>query len=354
MAAIGGLNDPELMEELIASGQADVVEMARQLLADPDFPNKVRMGKEDTARRCMRCLSCFSSEVTNGEPYCAINPETGRELEMKYDIPTAIKKRVLVVGGGVGGMQAALTCSARGHEVILCEKGNRLGGVLRCEEDVAFKSALDYYLNQQARAVEDSDIDLRLKTEVTPDYARKLNVDVIIAALGAQPIKPNIPGINAANVMSAQEAYFAPDSIGRNVVILGAGLVGVELGLHLIDKGRKVKNIEMLDHISDGGNFIHIMGLKVEIEKQGLEIAFNTKAREIKADQVICDTPAGEKAIAADTVIYAVGQRPLREEAIAMNFCAPGFYLIGDCITPRNITSATTEAFMTARNIGRL
>ena len=109
-----------------------------------------------------------------------------------------------------------------------------------------------------------------------------------------------------------------------------------------------------MDHISDGGNFIHVMGLKVEINKRGLEIAFNTKAKEIKADQVICDTPAGEFVISADTVIYAVGQRPLREEAIAMNFCAPEFYLIGDCITPRNITSATTEAYMTARNIGRL
>lgn len=353
VATVGALSDPELMEEIIASGKADVVEAARELLADPDFPNKVRSGKEDKARKCMRCLSCFSSELTNGEPYCAINPESGRELEMKYDIPAAVKKKVLVVGGGVGGMQAALTCAERGHEVILCEKGRRLGGVLRCEEDVAFKNKLDYYLNQQAKAVENSNIDLRLNTKVTPEYAQIINPDVIIVAIGAQPAKPSIPGIDSKNVMSAQEAYTGIDKVGENVVILGAGLVGIELGLHLISKGKKVRVIEMTDHISDGGNFLHILGLKVEINIRGLEIDFNTKAKEIKAEGIICEFADGEKTLKADTVIYAVGQKPLREEAIAMNFCAPEFYQIGDCITPRNITSATSEAFMIARNIGR-
>ncbi|MFZ7120265.1 MAG: FAD-dependent oxidoreductase [Eubacteriaceae bacterium] len=354
VATVGALNDPELMEEIIATGKADVVEVARQLLADPDFPNKVRSGNEEKARKCMRCLSCFSSELTNGEPYCAINPESGRELEMKYDIPTAIKKKVLVVGGGVGGMQAALTCLNRGHEVILCEKSSRLGGVLRCEENVDFKKTLDYYLNQQAKAITKSNIDLHLNTEVTPKYAEELNADIIIAATGSRPIKPRIPGIDGANVLSAQDAYNATDNIGENVLILGAGLVGIELGLHLISKGKKVKIVEMTDHINDGGNFLHILGLKTEIKKCGLEIEFNTKAKEIKTDGVVCENASGEKVFEADTVIYAVGQKPLREEAISMNFCAPEFYQIGDCITPRNITSATSEAFMIARNIGRL
>ncbi len=353
VAAIGALSDPELMEEIIASGQADVVEAARQFLADPDFPNKFRSGNEDKVKKCMRCLACFSNEMIYGEPYCAINPETGREYEMKFDIPPALKKKVLVVGGGIGGMQAALTCAARGHEVILCEKGPRLGGVLRCEENVYFKKPLDRYLNQQAKFIEDSNIDLRLNTEVTPEYAEKVGADVIIAALGAQPLKLPNPGIDGPNVFSAQDAYTALDQIGENVVILGAGLVGVELGLHLIKNGKKVTNIEMLDHISDGGNFLHILGLKVEIKKRGLAIEFNTKAKEIKADGVLAETEDGEKFFPADTVIYAVGQKPLQNEATALNFCAPEFYQIGDCVSPRNITSANAEAFMIARNIGR-
>ncbi len=135
------------------------------VLADPDFPNKFRSGNEDKVKKCMRCFGLFlQRNDLCGEPYCAINPETGREYEMKFDIPPALKKKVLVVGGGIGGMQAALTCAARGHEVILCEKGPRLGGVLRCEENVYFKKPLDRYLNQQAKFIEDSNIDLRLKS----------------------------------------------------------------------------------------------------------------------------------------------------------------------------------------------
>jgi len=353
VATIGALSDPELMEEIIASGKADVVEAARALMADPDFPNKIRSGNEDKARRCMRCLSCFSNELTHGEPYCAINPESGRELEMKYDIPKAIKKKVLIVGGGVGGMQAALTCADRGHDVILCEKSSRLGGVLRCEKDVYFKKKLDYYLDQQEKIIKDSDIDLRLHTTVTPEYAKVIGADVIIAAIGAKPIMLPIPGIDGSNVMSAQDAYTAIDKIGDQVVILGAGLVGIELGLHLISKGKHVNVIEMTDHINDGGNFLHMPGLNNEIKKQELEIRFQTKAKEITPDGVICETKDASVKFKADTVICAVGQKPLREEAVSLNFCAPEFYMIGDCVTPANITNATSEAFMTARNIGR-
>ncbi|MDR0585562.1 MAG: FAD-dependent oxidoreductase [Treponema sp.] len=353
VAAIGALSDPELMEEIIVSGKADVVEMARELMADPDFPEKVRTGNEDKARRCMRCLSCFSQELTHGEPYCAINPESGRELEMQFAIPAAKRKKVLVVGGGIGGMQAALTCTERGHEVILCEKTRELGGVLRCERDVSFKQKLDYYLDQQARLVGEAAIDLRLNTDVTSDYARSVGADVIIAALGSQPVKPPVPGIDGKNVLSAQDAYYQPDRLGSNVAILGAGLVGVELGLHLISLGKQVTIVEMLDHISDGGNFLHILGLKVEIKKRGLDIHFNTKAREITAEGVLCESEGGEKKFLADTVVYAVGQKPMRDAAAALNFCAPEFHMIGDCTASRNITDANAEAFMTARNIGR-
>ena len=353
VAAIGALSDPELMEEIIATGKADVVEMARALLCDPDLPDKARAGKEKEARKCMRCLACFSNEMTYGQPYCAINPESGRELEMRYDIPPAIKKKVLIVGGGVGGMQAALTCANRGHEVILCEKKPRLGGVLRCEEDVSFKKKLGYYLDQQEAAVRKAAIDIRMDTCVTPDFASGLNPDVIIAALGAAPAIPAIPGIDGENVIAAQDAYYKLDRIGQSVVILGAGLVGVELGLHLISKGRSVQIVEMLDHISDGGNFLHIPGLKAEIKKLGLKINFDTRANKITSGGVVCENGGIEKIFSTDTVVYAVGQTPAREEAVALGGCAAEFYMLGDCVSPRNITDATSEAFLIARNIGR-
>ena len=366
IAAIGGLNDPAFMEDIIASGKADVVEMARSLFCDPDLPDKVRAGREKEVRKCMRCLVCFSNRIKYGKQYCSINPECARELEVKYDIPPAIKKKVLVAGGGVGGMQAALTCAARGHEVILCEKLSALGGVLRCEADVSFKKNLESYLDQQAELIAKSPIDLRLNTEVTPEYAAQIAPDVIIAALGSIPAKPRIPGIDAnaanaasdanaagANVMAAQEAYTSIDSIGHNVVIIGAGLVGVELGLHLLSKGRSVKIVEMLDHISDGGNIIHMSGLRVEIKKRGLEIIYNTTVKEITPAGLICETDGVDTVFNADTIVYAVGQTPLREQAISLSAVAPVFQMLGDCVSPRNIMDATGEAFHIARNLGR-
>lgn len=353
VAAIGGLSDPAMMEEIIASGKADVVEAARELIADPDFPLKVRTGNERNARKCIRCFSCFSNGFLTGEHYCSINPESGHEWELRNDFPISVKKKVLVIGGGPGGMQAALTCAQRGHDVILCEQSDRLGGVLRCEEEVYFKKNLDYYLNQQADTINRAGIDVRLNTKVTPEYAADQQADVIIAALGAEALKPKIAGIDGKQVLSAQQAYTSVDRLGDAVVILGGGLVGVELGLHLIHEGKQVKIVEMTDHINDGGNFIHMMGLKVEMKKRGLDVMFRTKAIEINADGVVCEGVDGEVTLPADSVVYAVGQVPLQKEALAYHACAPEFYLIGDCVALRNITSATGEAFMTARNIGR-
>jgi 2,4-dienoyl-CoA reductase-like NADH-dependent reductase (Old Yellow Enzyme family)/thioredoxin reductase len=355
VATVGALGDPELMEEIVASGQADVVEMARALIADPDLPLKIRTGRSSEIRKCMRCLACFSSELDNGQDYCAINPEAGRDLEMKYDIPkAAVSRKVLIAGGGIAGMQAALTCSERGHQVILCEKSGRLGGTLRCEEKVPFKQKLDEYLNSQACAVERAGVDLRLNTEVTPEYAESVGADVIISALGARPVKPNITGIDGKNVISAEDAYIHPEQTGESVAILGAGLVGLELGLYLAMLGRKVTVIEMLDKISDGGNFLHVLGLKTEIKRLGLDLNPNTKATEITELGVHCQAADGSsKFFFADTVVYAVGQRPLQEEASALRFCAPEFYQIGDCVAPLNIMNATGTAFTIARDIGR-
>ena len=252
-------------------------------------------------------------------------------------------------------MQAALTCADQGHSVVLCEKSSRLGGVLRCEEHVDFKQKLDFYLNQQSKLIEENpSIEVRLGTQVTPETAAAENADVIIAAVGAEQIKPSIPGIDGKNVIGAVEAYNALDRVGKHVAILGAGLVGIELGLHLAANGRNVTVIEMTDHINDGGNFLHMLGLKTEINKRGLNVNLNTRAKEITEDGILCETPNGDMKFSADTVIYAVGMKSLRDEVKALNYCAPEFYAIGDCVAPKNITAATTAGYMTGKNLGRI
>jgi len=351
VATVGALSDPDLMEDIIASGKADVVEVARGLIADPDIPRKIRSGRASGINTCMRCLNCFSNLHNTGQFRCAINPETGFEAEMKYAIPPAVKKKVLIAGGGVAGMQAALTCAERGHDVILCEKTDKLGGALLCEENVPFKKKLSAYLERQAKKVVDAGVDVRLNTEVTPEYAAASGADVLIAALGARPVKLPIPGIDGGNVLSAEEAYENPEKTGDTVVILGAGLVGVELAIYLSSLGRKVTVVEMLDSIANGGNHMHVWALELEIKRLGIEMYFNTAAVEITPDGVNCKGPDGEKSFSADTVIYATGQRPLWEAAEGLCLCTPEYYMVGDCIAQKNIMNATGMAFSIARNI---
>jgi 2,4-dienoyl-CoA reductase-like NADH-dependent reductase (Old Yellow Enzyme family)/thioredoxin reductase len=353
IATVGALADPELMEDIIASGKADVVELARGLLADPDIPRKARTGRTPEIRKCLRCLACFSTLMQTGQFYCAINPESGREMEVSIDLPPAEKRSVLVVGGGVAGMQAALTCAQRGHRVILCEKSSRLGGVLRCEENVPFKKRLADYLSQQAEAVKNAGVEVRLNTEVTPEYADNIKADVLIAAVGAKPMIPDIPGIIEEHVLSAEDAFIHPDRVGKRVVIIGAGLVGVELGIELAMLGREVKLVEMTDRINDGGNFQHGKSLNVEIDKYAIEMHYSTTVAEISKTGVRCLTKSGEMILEADTVIYAVGQQPLQDAGAALRYCAPEFYQIGDSVKSSNIMSATAGAFAIARNIGR-
>ena len=354
VAAIGALCDPELLEEIIASGKADVVEMARALIADPDLPIKAQTGREDEINKCMRCLTCFSDLVRNGHFSCACNPEIGREEEALYFPKPAHLKKVLVVGGGIGGMEAAITAAQRGHTVTLCEKSSELGGTLNCERNVPFKFRLDDYIERQKRTIEKLGIDVRLNTEVTPENAASFGADAVIAALGAVPVKPPIPGIDGANVISAENAYTEPDRVGKNAVILGAGLVGVELAVYLAMLGRNVKIVEMMDAINDGGNFQHMKGVKVQLDKYKIEISLSTRAAEITADGVKCVKDGAEVFFPADTVIYAVGQRALQDEAMALYSAAPEFYQLGDCTAPSNIKNAVATAYVTARNIGRI
>jgi 2,4-dienoyl-CoA reductase-like NADH-dependent reductase (Old Yellow Enzyme family) len=383
VATVGALGDPELMEEIIASGKADVVLAARALMADPDMPKKAREGKPDEIRPCMRCFMCFAGITTRRQYMCSANPEIGFEQESMYTLPPKARKTVLVAGGGVAGMQAALTAAERGHKVILCEKGDRLGGVLRCEEKVPFKRLLSNYLDFQARMISRAPIEVRLNTEATADIARACDPDVVIAALGARPMVPRIPGIDRTNVLGAEDVYRHPEKTGTRTVVLGGGLVGIELAIFLSSLGREVTIMEMMETLSDGGNPVHGLALINEIKRYAIQVSTATEAVEINDRGVVgayvgsaytlpsCPTiqaavlqsnsfnkvvrsdaeEGSRKLFEADTVVYAAGQEPLQAEADALRFCAPEFHQIGDCLIPRNIQQATRMAYSVARGL---
>lgn len=355
VAAVGMFNDPADMEKAIADGCVDVIELGRALMADPDLPRKSRAGKPEEIRKCLRCYTCYSSLAGRSFYKCAINPEIGREYESKYGYPPVARKKVLVAGGGIAGMQAALTASSRGHEVILCEKSDRLGGVLLSEEKVEFKRRMMEYLDYQANKVmSDKNIQVLLNTPVTKELAEKMEPDAIISAMGAKAIEPVfIKGYNGENIVLAEDVYQNIDLAKNKVVILGGGLVGIELAIYLAQHGRQVTVLEMMPMPNFGDNMIHGGALMGAVMQGGIQMALGTRALEVTENGIIGQDAEGIKTFEADTVISALGMKPLTKETDEIRFCAPEFYEVGNSCGIGTIAKATCEGHYAALNIGR-
>lgn len=340
VATIGGLNDPEQMEEIIASGKADVVYMGRALLADPYLPQKVVSGNDDKIVKCLRCFTCMAERPTTQTRRCTVNPLIGREIEGTDIVPSAVKKNVLVVGGGVAGLKAAVTAALRGHKVVLCEKSDKVGGILKCEQAIDFKQEMyQLGLSLEAQAIE-AGVEIRCNTEVTPEYAEAQNADVMILAVGSNPIVPPLKGIDGDNVVIVNNYYLEKEKVGDSVVVLGGGLAGCEAAIHLAQEGKKVHLVEMRPELAPDANIRHRPILMQMVDKY-VEAHTGYQGMEVTADGVLCkDADGNEVLVPGKSVICAVGQRANRDGVNALRNCAPVVREIGDCVRPSNITSA--------------
>ena len=195
VATIGGLNDPAQMEEIIASGKADVVYMARALLADPFLPRKVMENRSEDIVHCLRCFTCMAERAATGTRRCTVNPLIGREMEGDEVQPALVKKKVLIAGGGPGGLYAAWTAARRGHSVVLCEKEVALGGILKSEIALPFKREMFALTETYERFARNAGVEIRFNTEVTPEYVEKEAPDALIIAAGSRPLVPPIKGM---------------------------------------------------------------------------------------------------------------------------------------------------------------
>ena len=353
VSVAGGFSDPYVMEKVLAEGKADIINMARQLNCDPDLPNKVRAGNVEDIRKCMRCLTCFSSTVGHGDMLCALNPEAQRNRENYYSLPKARKLKVLVVGGGIAGMVAAVTAAENGHQVVLCEKTGELGGTILCEKDVSFKKELHEYIELQKRKLGKLGVEVRLNTPVTKADAAAMKPDAVICAIGSEAVKPPIPGIDGPNVCPVEEVFRDPSLARGRTLILGAGLAGSELAIYLKELGKDAELIEMGRGINDGGNSCHGRAVLDMFIQKKITLHANTKALEITPEGVRCEGPEGEVFYPADTVVYAVGMKARTEEALSFWDTAPAFHLVGDCKTAGTILNATGTAYTAARYLGR-
>lgn len=353
VATLGGISDPDMAEEIIASGKADIVCMARALIADPEWPNKARAGQPDEIRRCMRCLSCLSIVPTTHLHRCALNPESAKESSFRVSPFPFKKKKVLVAGGGPGGMQAALTAGRRGHTVILCEASGSLGGQILCERFVPFKD--DYFAFSQwliRQLAKLPNVEVRLNTKVDPELVNILAPDVLLCAIGAEPIVPPIPGIDGENVRFIHDLKKAADpGVGKNVAIIGGGLVGCETAVHFHRLGKNVTIVEMLEDVAIDAPFFHRAGLMPELEK-GVRRLTNTKAKEIRPDGLLCAGPDGKELfLPADTVFCAAGMRSRTEELSALRAAVPDCRALGDCTKPGRVLDAVHSAYMIALDL---
>lgn len=351
VATLGGLNDPAQMEEIIASGQADVVYMARALLADPFLPNKVMANREEDIVRCLRCFTCMAERAATSTRRCAVNPLIGRELEGDVVYPAPAKKKVLVAGGGPGGLYAAYTAARRGHQVILCEKEGELGGILKSEQALPFKYEMYQLAGTYAKLARDAGVEIRLNTEVTAEYVEQEKADALIVAVGSAPLIPPIPGLHGDNVVVVNNYYLEKDKVTDDVVVFGGGLAGCECAIHLGQQGKRVHLVEMRDQLAPDANVRHRPLLLKEIDKY-VTVHTGCKGLEVRPDGVLCQNREGQKILVPGTsVICALGQRSRTDLVEELRSAAPFVRVIGDAARVSTITNAVYWGYHAALDI---
>lgn len=351
VATVGGLNDPDMMEEIIASGKADIVEIARQSICDPYFPEKAFSGRKDDITKCCRCFTCFYNYLTNRTFCCAFNPVVGNELENKSGFPQTTSKKVLVVGGGVGGMEAAITAAERGHRVTLIEKNNRLGGQLLSERYIPFKQDMYHFVKVLEGRLEASGVEVRLNTEVTAEEAAAFQADVVMVATGARPVIPPIEGIDRPNVVGLDALHHEVPQTGQKVVILGGGLVGSEVAIYLDGLGKDVTVVEMKNDWASDAYFMHKNAMDIYMRDSRIRIYTDTKAKAVTGKGLVCTTRDGEILLEADTVLLAAGMKADPEFVHRFDYTADRVFQIGDCIRPGRVVDAVTTGYYRALDI---
>ena len=357
VGTVGAVTDPGLADKWIEEGKVDYIIMARALLADPDFPKKAMHGNVEDIRPCLRCLSCMTGGYFNLPIHCSVNPQIGRDSDYKFaPLPTE-KKRVLIAGGGPAGMEAAITASRRGHEVILCEKDSALGGLLQVVEKESFKKRIGMYKEYLEYELGKSAVDIRLNTVVTPELVKELRPDVLIAAVGGHPIIPPIKGIEKA--VQIVDYYRDESEVGENVLVLGGGFAGVECAIGLALAGKKSTIIEMSDALASGPNTpypgtgaMQIDALWTNVKKNNVQVMLNTKCVEITDEGMICEDKDGNRIeLKADKVIAATGIAPNEETVDELRETVIDFEWIGDCNQPGLIRTAVRDGYDAALNL---
>jgi 2,4-dienoyl-CoA reductase-like NADH-dependent reductase (Old Yellow Enzyme family)/thioredoxin reductase len=342
--AVGSMN-PKIGEKALQNEEADFIAMGRSLLCDPEIPNKTLSGRVDDIMPCIHCFFCLDQLVTKRtEIACALNPSIGCESKTVLK-PASSYKRVLVIGGGPSGIEAAIIATLRGHKVTILEKGTNLGGQMRLASIPPHKQQISNYLEYILRQIEILRINVLANTEATPDLIKELHPEVIILATGAIPIVPKIKGLEKITTLTAQDVLNGA-KVGKYVTIIGGGLVGCETAEFLAEQGSKVTIIEMLPQLADDMMQRLRDGLLQRLKNHGVFWLTNSICEEISQKSIIVKKEDNEVTnILTDSLVLACGAKSNKDLCLSIRYLGKPIYIVGDANKPRGFFEAVHEGF---------
>jgi len=351
VVAVGRINIPEVAEAILVEGKADLVAIGRQLIADPFWPNKVAAGQIEDIVPCISCNVCLDTVFTTGELKCSVNASLAKEAEYALR-PAEKKKKVLVVGGGPAGMEAARTAAMRGHEVALWEKKEKLGGQLLLAAVAPHKEVISNLNKYMVVQLKKAGVQVLLRHEVTAESVKATGPEVVVLATGSTPFVPDIRGSRRANFVLALDVLAGKEEVGNRVVIIGGELIGCETADYLAQKGKTVTIMRRGPDIAVGVNQQARDNLLARLRKNRVTMLTGVTYEEITdKGLVITDKEGQRQNIQADTIVLATGATSNTELATELAGQNVALHLIGDCVTPAKIADAIRDGARVGREI---
>ncbi len=346
--AVGRINDPAQAEEILANDKADMVVMGRAQLADPEFCNKAMSGNVDSIVRCVGCnQGCYDGFVSPDMPFitCLRNPALGREAEFAL-VKTDNPKKVLIVGGGIAGLEAALQLKKRGHNPIIYEASDALGGQFALAGVAPRKSEMKAAAILMSKQVLREGIEVKLNTPVTKEIIDQIKPDEVIIAIGSKPVELNIPGASLSHVTNSHDVLAGNKEVSGKVIVIGGGLVGLEVAEHIHDYAESVTIVEMLDSVAKDLGDLRKICVMESLYASGIKIITSAKCTEIKQSSIVIEHLGNIEEIPCDYVIVAVGAKSRNVEDLKAYCEEQGLtvHIIGDAVRARRALNAVAEA----------